>query len=475
MFGHALLGQKIDSSCAAWQVQINDQLQPYIQDHKVSGNTVYPGAAYIETALAAAYIIHQQSHTVLEALTFSQALVLQDDQVAIIEFTVDSDKKQFSIAGSQTQARAHWTLHAQGQFLLSDIELQPENIDLESVKKRCTKSLVVDDLYYQLDQRGLQYGPTFQGIHQLWKGDDIVLAKINAAPTVVVELDQYRLHPAVLDACFQSLIVISDTAFSDAVFVPVSIERVEFYQSPSASFYSVGQLMLQSDQSFVGDLTLCDESGRVYAKVKGLCCQALPNQESATLTDCLYHYQWKTLALSNLQDRDVKGSWLIISDEQVFSSTLEAILLAEQVQLRCIVTSLDDVDVKLSQISSHSLAGVIYHPSVTIGESDEVGIDGTFSFSHLCQKLLAQGISDQCRLYLISALENLDTESAEQQLIALSQASLVGVGRVIMTEHPELHLTMIDVPVQMNGSELKTLTRLLCSENTYQECLIKKP
>ena len=52
------------------------------------------------------------------------------------------------------------------------------------------------------------YGPTFQGIERLWRGEREDLAEIYVPSGLMRILSDYRLHPAVLDACFQTMLAL---------------------------------------------------------------------------------------------------------------------------------------------------------------------------------------------------------------------------------------------------------------------------
>ena len=55
-----------------------------------------------------------------------------------------------------------------------------------------------------MGRRGLQYGPAFQNIRELWRGLNEVVALLHQPPMDEDEAE-YRLHPALLDAAFQAL------------------------------------------------------------------------------------------------------------------------------------------------------------------------------------------------------------------------------------------------------------------------------
>src|SRR5260370_38604362 len=87
------------------------------------------------------------------------------------------------------------------------------------------------ELYRRFDARGLIYGPAFQGVAEVWAGENEALGRIVAPAAIVTELGEYRIHPALLDACLQvTHATVPDQLDEDAraVFVPSKAERIRF-------------------------------------------------------------------------------------------------------------------------------------------------------------------------------------------------------------------------------------------------------
>ena len=60
----------------------------------------------------------------------------------------------------------------------------------------------------RMDQRGVQYGPAFTGLAAVHTGEEAtgtVLAEVALPGQIRSQQDAYGVHPALLDACFQSV------------------------------------------------------------------------------------------------------------------------------------------------------------------------------------------------------------------------------------------------------------------------------
>src|SRR5204863_402341 len=79
-------------------------------------------------------------------------------------------------------ATAAWTLHASGKVRLgangngNGNGHAPQTID--EIRGRCRDEVGIDDYYEQLRGRGLEYGPAFRGIAQLWRGRGEALGRV---------------------------------------------------------------------------------------------------------------------------------------------------------------------------------------------------------------------------------------------------------------------------------------------------------
>src|SRR5690606_25381781 len=76
---HPLLGQQLRRGEHVWQLELDVRLLPFLNDHKVDGQVILPGAAYAEMALAAAadWLGHEQVE--LRDMDIAQPLLLGDD------------------------------------------------------------------------------------------------------------------------------------------------------------------------------------------------------------------------------------------------------------------------------------------------------------------------------------------------------------------------------------------------------------
>ena len=284
---HPLLGCPLKSAYAIWQSQIDRQQLTYLTDHCVQDTIVYPGAAYVEMALAAAQQTFVESTVYcVEQLEFQTPLFLIQEDSPTLQLTLEPTNQTAFTIYSWAKNTESWVKHATGQLTpVQSTQPQPAKA-LEELRHRCSTEKTQSECYQQFAQLGLQYGPYFQGIEQLWQGDKEAVSQLRIAEDL--ETQNYLLHPTILDACFQ--VLIGTVSAIEKTYLPVKIDHIRFYARPDGPLWSHAQLVEHTATRIMGNLQLLDNTGNVLVDIQGLHCHAL---EPLTVSeDELYEYQW---------------------------------------------------------------------------------------------------------------------------------------------------------------------------------------
>ena len=230
---------------------------------------IFPGAGYVELAVAARDALTGSPSCSIEDLEFKVALPLEADSPAHVAATIAPDSAVFSIhresTGSDPVLCARAKVYSSGRI--------PENVDIEELRRRLTDDVSPDALYASLAKRGLRYGSRFQPVRSLRRTTGEVLAGL-ALPEGV-DAQGYHLHPVLLDGAFQSLIASVDEGPREDL-IPVGIDRIHYIGGPSTVPYSHGRIVRADADGVTGDITLLAEDGTVIAQVFGFTCRFLP-------------------------------------------------------------------------------------------------------------------------------------------------------------------------------------------------------
>ncbi|MGO4614967.1 SDR family NAD(P)-dependent oxidoreductase [Nocardia sp. 2YAB30] len=291
---HPML-RRVDGPRPTWEISWDDHRLSWVREHDVFGSVIVPGAAYVEAALYAAQALTGKP-CALEFVDFERACVLSDEpQLSRLELDPEAGTFEFH----QRAVRGDtWLRNARGRFHQAPLE-DRESFDLDAIRARCTNSFKPVDIYGRLAAEGYAYGPAFCGIGRLHVGSDEALALIAPPRVLRNRLSGYLLHPAVLDACFQSAILHPSTDNPDELlptsYLPTGIERVRRYQPDALPVCCYTRLRKHGRDGLLVDIYLLDEQGQLIAEFAQLTGKAVrqPAQAADSLADHMYRFSWQ--------------------------------------------------------------------------------------------------------------------------------------------------------------------------------------
>ena len=254
--GHPYFFEQTDGPDPAWEVEVNEHLLPWIDDHVVNQQTVFPGAGYVEAALAFAYHQQQSQNFAIQDIEFQRVLLCQEEQQTRLQTSFHPPTSLISIHSSTVGQSDSWTLHARGK-LVENCVSQAASDSPRCHKQTPRQPIDVNSFYQTLEDRGLKYGPQFRTVKELSKHhQDTVVAKLELQS---IDDSDYILHPTMLDGAFQSMLALLDSAEvgeRQAAFVPISIERVNFHQPVPRQATAISSAISITDTELVADIEL---------------------------------------------------------------------------------------------------------------------------------------------------------------------------------------------------------------------------
>jgi len=300
---HPLLGRRLKSACPAWAVELDAHRLAYLDDHRVQDAVLYPAAAYVEMALAAARESFGAGPCVIEELSLQRAIFLPQGEALTVQFVCEPGQPSFDIYSHVKGAEQPWVRHACGKLRRRQETDIPKPIPLQQIEARCKFEIPKAELYQQFQKAGIQYGPFFQGVEALWCGDGEALAHVGLDPRLEVSLDEYLIHPVLLDSCFQILLGAialtalkdSGTGHAESIYLPVRIDRIRYYGRSAKVLSSYARLVDYGPNHFTGDLQLLDHEGNILVEIQGFHCRSIEHS-SEKIDSYLYEYQWKLQA-----------------------------------------------------------------------------------------------------------------------------------------------------------------------------------
>jgi acyl transferase domain-containing protein/acyl carrier protein len=485
---HPLLGLRALSPTPTWQSEMSRDAASYVDDHIVEGTIIFPAAGYIEQGLAMQALINDREAGILEDIEFQQAMVLQGKQEPIVKATYDEDKSEYRIFTRREEDGWNWTLHANGR-IINDIPVAVEPVAMDEIKLNCDTEIDVEKLYAKLSEHGLQYGPEFQRIRSLWRGNGEVISEIAKMDKPDGE-SPYHLHPAILDAALQSLIAGLDWDPSDKrTFVPVGIKRISHHHRLSGQCWSYGRVVEQSDERITGEIIICDENGNVAAQIQGVRLQSLislKDHRSKYLDSCSYVMAWEEGEPA--KSGSAEGHWLVFSDDMGIGDTLADKLIGlgatqvEHLTSQSISTSSGSAEAGTEDDDFNPFeqqlikAGAQSRVVFLWGLNSDAEDDPSLGSAHVDFLRLSQAFArlepEQApkRLYVVTKGAQL---VGKEQGPVLDQAYLVGLARTALSELPHTRCTLIDLDPAAALEDIQEFTDEILSDSQESDIALR--
>ncbi|KAG8408831.1 Type I Iterative PKS [Metarhizium acridum] len=236
-----------------WRGFLRVSENPWIQDHQVQKTIVYPAAGMLSMVLEGAKQIKPAIDGFLgyeiSEMHFSKAMIVPNTEhgleVALnIKITTDHSGEmqpkashQFSIYSKHLGR--DWEQHATGFIRFKHTtacSLAPSTAhdkQLDKLSDSCKKGINSRQLYEDLDTIGMNYGPTFQNISSIYRGEGACVCKVGVPDTKSKMPAKFEyphiIHPATLDSMFHPLFVIETVpmvpTFIKSLFVSSGIDQ----------------------------------------------------------------------------------------------------------------------------------------------------------------------------------------------------------------------------------------------------------
>ncbi|KAH6616126.1 hypothetical protein B0J18DRAFT_485034 [Chaetomium sp. MPI-SDFR-AT-0129] len=303
---HHLLGSPVPGAnpeAATWRQRVRVGESPWLRDHVVQGNILYPGAGYICLAIEAMKQLSGGAESVsgykLRDIEIHAALVVPDNADGIEIQTVlrtVSDKtigargwKEWEIL-SVTQD-SHWTQHAKGLITVDSSLTDKKSVPNPLEGSGYTRRIDPEDMWSSLRKHGMNHGPLFRNTTSIIQDGSNPKAAVRKCVTTIevavcdvdAPVSTHLLHPTTLD----SVVIASYAALpgggvhEEGARVPVSIRGLwvsgAVVNTPGHGFACHTTMDHLDAKSFQADVTVVDPNSDSVPvlEVEGLVCQSL--------------------------------------------------------------------------------------------------------------------------------------------------------------------------------------------------------
>ncbi|MFF8769682.1 amino acid adenylation domain-containing protein [Kitasatospora sp. NPDC015120] len=277
---HPLLGRRLPGAEPAWEARLDAEALPYLEDHRIQGDVLFPAAGYLEMAVQAVRALTGGTDAALADIELRKALFLPDEESRAVRLTLSAEHGAFTVATGEGAER---TVHTVGTVRPAQRRRPGRPLDTGAVRGRAVRRLAGPDCYAELAALGYHYGPAFQGIEEVWIGPGEALARIRPTAPVSGQGEHHQVHPVVMDAFFQTLLtpqLLDDRPGGTGIRLPVAIAEVRLDQVGERPLWVHATVTRDSGGELVGDLAVHDEHGAPLGGITGF--RAADVEQAAT-------------------------------------------------------------------------------------------------------------------------------------------------------------------------------------------------
>jgi acyl transferase domain-containing protein/NAD(P)-dependent dehydrogenase (short-subunit alcohol dehydrogenase family)/acyl carrier protein len=450
--------------CTVWQREISLAQFPYLADHRVRGNAVVPATAYVEMVTEAIADRFGVRSVAFRDLRFTSALLLEPEGRAIVQVTLQGsvDDLRFSIHSRPAgQSDDRFVENATGCVAALHDGAPAAGQQCEEARRRCSTALAPETFYAQSAGNGNDWGPTFQGMRELWIGTDEACAVIEPPTGVAEELERYLVHPALADAFGHAL---AAAVMSDAragAFVAQDAGELRLYRPARGAAFTVWARVESrpSRNEVRGNLTVLDAQGQVIAQTLGATMHLVerPGHTSAN-NDWWYGVDWEPSSHIVDTETPTPAHALVVCGDREVGEAVAARLRAAGMTAdtagasplgRAGVIARADADAMIDSFRRE--AGVRPGHVLFIADSrqaepdtveavEEAVVASCGSVLHLAQALTGTGGGG--KLWVVTR----QGVSIAEEVVSLEHAPLWGLGRSLSAECGTAWGGLIDLP-----------------------------
>ncbi|HYH98360.1 SDR family NAD(P)-dependent oxidoreductase, partial [Hyalangium sp.] len=493
--GHALHGQRVKSPSRDLQFVsgVGAVRQRYLDDHRVFGEVVVPGAFHVAAMLSASAEAFGPRGVTLEGVEISGSLPLAENETVRLHLlmTPEEGEEEYTVSSSSLAGEGEeWRRHAGGRLRLSSEQVP--GTTLEQARARCSEEVSPGAVYGELQRREIDLRTNFQSLGRLWRGPSEAVSELRLADGLKAE--GMPLHPVELDACAQTLLAAMGAREPDKTFVPFAMERLRFHGRAAGPVWCHAVVREVTEETCIGDVRLYTAQGEVVAEVEGLVLKQARREsmlsgrvEEEAWKEWVHEVAWRPQEREGKGPAGGAGRWVVYGQQGAWLERVAGALEERGQQVVRVEEAAkyerqgegrygvnwkraeDFAAVVGECVGGEGVKGVLLLVPREDGAAEvEETVRGYTGALHWVQALAGAGLREVPRLWLVTrGAQALEEETVE---VRPAQAAVWGLGRTVVYEHPELVCTRVDLSGEEKAAEL--VAEVLAG-GTEEEVLLK--
>ena len=370
------------SENADYKMKIDKKSTPYVYDHFLHNTILVPGATYVEAAFDIGHRSSSSSAYELSvSVEFVNPLTPSGDKQYQIEIETDIFRSDGPIQFTATKDKR---VFAEGTIQQRNVS-EKNSIDIEEIRLVCTRELTKAESYHCLEEFGFKYGESLSLINRSWTSGSECLVEIVLPDSVQSQLKSTHLHPAVIDAIFQTFGILSINAAEDSTVddidqgptLPKGVGSFMLNCPPQKEMFVYAKETKKTKSGNHYNALLLAPNGNVIAEVNDFYTRTVTMSRNEKDQDLVYELTWNKLKLKRVNaNQRAKGLTVIISRDTFIANIkacdplLNCSFLEHQDDLSDTVSVLFK---SLSEINKADIASIVFAPTVSLNNKNADG------------------------------------------------------------------------------------------------------
>ncbi|MFE7778222.1 SDR family NAD(P)-dependent oxidoreductase [Streptomyces sp. NPDC057445] len=436
-----------------WRADAGTAAVPWLADHRVHNDPVFPGAGYCAVALTAACEVFGAPPQEIEVtgVRFLELLHLSEHTEMVTTATVTGPVH----AECEIFARGDdggWVRHATAELRhVPGAPASPLAATLTALPAQHPIALDPASLYASMRSRGIEHGPAFTGITKLRisRDGESTWSRVELPAAATSAPHALRIHPVLVDACAQALVAGLVRERGQGLVLPVGARSIRVLGDPTAAVYCHARIVEETADGITGDVRLLDEAGQLVLGIEGLQLVRHGAPGAGEVDGWFLEPRWLPAPRPVRKATTRPGSWLVIGEADGSAQALAGLLQAAGATTEVVESPMGDHPLGL--LKGALLERWAARPAppenvVLLCAPPVQAADPTADALRRTRRLIdtaqAAAVCPQPpRLFVVTrgAQTVQPAETADP-----AQSALRGVVRVLAYEHPEIRPTHLD-------------------------------
>ncbi|PYI31855.1 6-methylsalicylic acid synthase [Aspergillus indologenus CBS 114.80] len=437
---HTLLGQRIGvagTDTVVYTTRLDNESKPFPGSHPLHGTEIVPAAGLVNTFVKAtgANVLNNVVLRVPVAINAPRSVqvVAQREDVKIMSRLIQENE------GSNDDSS--WVTHTTARWESTSSSPVPAQINVEATKARIGTRLRDDFSIDYLDKVGVSAMGFPWAVTEHYGNTKEMIARVDAAPSVAADAE------LPWDASSWAPILDAATSVGSTIFfneprlrMPAQIERVDIFTRANPP--KVGWLYVQeaSDTALASHVSVCDEAGNVVAKFTSMRFSEIEGTPgvSGSMESLVHQMAWPPAVPA---EEPLPINQLLLISEDVALREAYAATISSPIQVTQLANANDLIINRADSLLTKETA-IVYIPSQVSSLQDVPKSAEGFTWQLL--ELVKFVVNNALPLKIFVVTSN---TGEGETATALAHAPLVGLSRVIASEHPDQFGGLIDTEV----------------------------